>query len=245
MKRLQFRAVVIVFLLLAGLLNPALVSAQGGPAASTITVSGVGTAAGRPDIASVELGFEVVNTNLEAAYSRANEIANALTQALLKLNIAPADIQTIKMTLAPKDQSTEGAAPTGNFVYNVRGVFRVTIRNVSQINQVLSAALAAGANIIDNLGFGIDDLGLLEQQARTQAIKNARDRANQLAQDLGVFVGDPISITETAPTESPVTWTGTGSRGAALAAGQAADGNVGQLVVTVQIQVIFTLKKTR
>jgi len=216
--------------------------AQGGTT-STITVGGVGTASGRPDIATVELGSEVVNNSLDTAYTKASDTINAVTQALLKLNIAPADIQNTKMAISPTDRVDERNVPSGEFIFRVRSTIRVTIRNVAQVKQVLDAALAAGANAIDNLTYGIDDIAPLEREARLQAVSNARARAADLADALGVAVGDTMNISETVSSSSSATPVTVGSRGAVIKSQANPGDNAGQLVVTVQIQVTFALKK--
>jgi uncharacterized protein len=232
----------VVIALLAGALGLQPASAQGTPV-NTITVGGVGTATGRPDVASVELGLAVVNNSLDAAYTRASETTNAITQALLKLNIAPADIQTAKMTVSPTDRTDERNVPSGEFIFRVSSTLRVTIRNIAQVKQVLDAALSAGANSIDNLTYGIDDITPLEREARLQAVSNARARATDLADALGVAVGDPMNITETVTSSSSATPVTSGSRGAGIKSQANPGDNAGQLVVTVQIQVTFALKK--
>ena len=245
MKRLGVAFAVVVSMILAGVSGPPTVSAQGGSGQmSTITVSGVGTAAGQPDIASVELGFQTVNTNLNAAITQANDTTEAILQGLAKLNIAPTDIQMLKMVVSPSDQGQD-KTQTGNFVYTVRRVLRVTTRNVGQINDLINAALTSGANLVDNLTFGIDDMGTLEQEARAQAISNARARATQLAQGLGVAVGDPFTITETVTNVSQIAQPGTGNRGAAFKGGNDTETGTGQFIVTVQINVTFMLTKAR
>ena len=62
-------------------------AAQDNPA-NTLTVTGVGTASGAPDIAILELGVQTINSDVVAAFSEANSRLNAVRDALLGQGIA-------------------------------------------------------------------------------------------------------------------------------------------------------------
>lgn len=228
---------------LIGLMGWRPVQAQGGPN-YTITVNGIGTAAGKPDIATVQFGIETVNTTLATAFTQAADTIKAITDALTKQKISPADVQTTQVTVQPQDRVDPSRGITGNYIYRVRSMIRVTIRDVTQVDQIIRAAVDAGANIVDNFTFGIDNIAGLEQQARVAAIKNARDRATQLADSFGFAVGDAIIVSETVsnngfpPPTAPV---GSVTRGATTDANNIPV-SVGQLIVTVQVQVSFNIR---
>ena len=61
---------------------------------------------------------------------------------------------------------------------------------------VLGAALAAGANTVRGISFGVEDTQSLEEAARDAAVDNAVAKAEQLAERLGVAVGSPRHIAE-------------------------------------------------
>ena len=87
----------------------------------------------------------------------------------------------------------------------------------------------------------IDDAKTLEQQARDQAIANARTRAEAMAKAAGATVGQVYSITEnigaTPPVPMPM---------AAMSREMAADSSVpveaGEQIISVQVQITFELQ---
>jgi len=237
------RIAVLILIVLIGLIGWRPAHAQSGPN-YTITVTGVGTAAGKPDIATVQFGIETINTTLATAFTQAADGIKAITDALTKQKISPADIQTTQVTVQPQDRVDPSRGITGSYIFRVRSMIRVTIRDVTQVDQTIRAAVDAGANIVDSFTFGIDNLAALEQQARAAAIRNARERAGQLADSLGFAVGDAVIVTETIsnsgfpPPTAPIN---------SVTRGAAADPSnipvsVGQMIVTVSVQVSFNIR---
>lgn len=211
-------------------------------AGQTITVTGIGTASGQPDIATVEIGYQILNTQLANAFNNGNTAMVSITQALLDQGIAQSDIQLVAYNVTPNDRG-QGGVPTGNFIYRFSQILRVTIRDISKVNQIITAVVAQGANVVQNFAFGIDNVDALETQARTEAIKNARARADQLATGLGVYVSDAINITDNV-TVNNIVPTGSGSRGAVVQLPEegSAVPLAGQFIVTVQVGITFTLR---
>jgi hypothetical protein len=131
----------------------------------SITVSGVGTAAVAPDIATVELGVEVVNTSLARGLDEANTIITQIGKILTSFSVAPTDVQTNLFTVTPVDR-VDTRGPTGTFIYRLRITQRVTIRDLAQTGNILNGAVRAGANVVANLNYGINNIGPAEQRAR-------------------------------------------------------------------------------
>jgi len=216
------------------------VQAQGAPT-YTISVEGVGTASAEPDIAFVELGVEILNTNLSTAYSKASVTIKDITDVLTGLKIELSDIQTVRVSISPEDRLDARTGPTGNYIYRVRRLLRVTVRDLTQLDSAISAAVEAGANTISGFSFGFNDTGAVEQAARAQAIKDARQRAETLATALNFSVGDAILVTETVTTALPSPPGNIDLRGAATPI-KSVTANLGQLIVTVHIQITFVMR---
>lgn len=211
---------------------------------NTITVTGVGLASGSANIAAIQLGFEVVNTNLSTALSKATDTTAAITQAIVKLSVDNADIQTVNITISPEDRLA-GGSPTGTYIYRVRNTMRVTLRDLTKLSQLVPTAVGAGADFIDSINFGISDISSLEETARVMAIRNARDRADELAQGLGIGVGDPIIVTENIVGNNfPAVLPGSGAAGL-VSSPDRIPTTIGQLVVAVQVQVTYAIRTQR
>jgi len=229
-----------VLLVIAALLavGVSATSAQETYPENTITVSGFGTAYGEPDLAYIELGVEIVEADLGQAFTSTADTMNAVIEALVELGIAREDLQTTGVNIFPEDRYSQDGM-TSTRVYRVRNTVRVTVRDIAQVESVISTGVDAGANTIYNLSFGIEDSAALEQEARVQAVENARQRAEQLAAALGLTVGEPIIISETLNQGIPFAYGMGGGGGVMEMAVQPV--SPGQLSVGVQVQITFSI----
>jgi uncharacterized protein len=208
---------------------------------NVITVSGVGTAYGAPDVAYIGVGADFTSENAGEAFSQASDTMNAVREALLELGIAEQDLQTTNVSIYPQDSYGPDGNITGR-TYRVSNALNVTVRDITMIEQVINASIEAGANNLYNLSFGIADPGTLEQDARTQAVANAQARAEQLAGLLGVTVGAPVAISETLSDGNnyPIAVRNTASD-MAFGTGGGVPIDTGRMMVSVQVEITFAI----
>jgi uncharacterized protein len=209
---------------------------------NTITVSGLGTAFGAPDVAYVDLGVEIVNVSLAEAYPQANTTISAVIDALIAAGIPAENIRTSEVNIFSEDQYDPMTGPTGVRQFRVRNIVRVTITEVDRVGEIITAAVDAGANTIYGFTFGLQNPGSMEQEARVAAVANARDRATQLAEALGVTLGQPTVISEGVSGFVPPMPYGMGG-GGGVAMDSAMQVSQGQLQVQVQVQVTFSISQ--
>ena len=218
-------------------------SRQGDLPLQTITVTGTGTAYGAPDIVRVGLGVEASNQDILAAMEDTNARMNAVIQALRDGGVAPEDIRTENYSIyqdysfGPVGPAEMGGQPAPTYRVSI-GV-TVTVRNTGQVGELLAAAVSAGANMVNYLQFDIDDRAALESEARTLAVADAHDRAEQLAGQLGLAVGDPVRVVEGGGDYGPPRpFGGGGGLGAADAAPPISEGT---LSVSMSVTITYEL----
>lgn len=206
----------------------------------TIEVQAVGTAVGTPNRASLQLGIEVVGTDLESVLSEVDEKAETITEALLELELAPEDIQTGALQIESQDlEDPNTGLITGDLIYHVQRDMQIIIREVTDIQTVVVTAVTNGANTLDNLTLGIEDLESLEREARQAAITNAYQRAQALAAGFNLVLSAPIIVSETIANDGlPVPLSGSDVRRSILDADGVALSE-SPLVLTVQLNVVF------
>lgn len=238
MARLAF--VVAMLLVLA----PRPAAAQD-PNIFTIEVQAVGTAVGTPNRASLQLGVEAVGTNLEAVLSEVDEKAASITEALLSLEIATNDIQTGTLQISSQDlQDPNTGMITGDLIYHVRRDMQVIVRDLTHTQTVIVTAVTNGANTLDSLTLGIEDLESLEQEARQMAITNAYQRGQALAAGFNLVLSAPIIVSETIANDGlPVPLSGSDVRRPILDTDGVALSE-SPLILTVQLNVVFRTQTT-
>src|SRR5574341_514059 len=211
---------------------------------NSISVSGYGEASGAPDVAYVMLGVNVQNADVGRAVSEGNERMQAVQDAMRGAGIADEDMQTVGYNVYPEDRyDPQTGMPTGERVYHVDQSLNVKVRDLTKVGAIVSAGLDAGANTVAGLSFAIDDMDALEAQARADAVENAKARAQQLADALGVTLGDAVYVTEGGGYIPPVYYPqpAFGMGGGAADAAAAAPISPGQLTVSVSVSVVFAI----
>jgi uncharacterized protein YggE len=163
---------------------------------NTITVTGYGSVQGAPDIATVDVGVDVFKPTVSEAFTEANTTLQAIIDALTEIGIAAEDIQTTNLSVYSTTQfnSENGSDERG---YNVTNTVHVIVRDVSQVEDVIDAAINAGASTLYGLSFNIQDRAALETQARELAMQDATARAQEYATLVGADLGDVIVVAET------------------------------------------------
>lgn len=215
----------------------------------SITVIGSGRAAATPDVVRVTLGVNTTGDTVKAATSDANTRLAAIVAKLKSLGVADKDIQTTQYNVYPQ---TEGEPPTPlpagapaatpkppRIVYHVATAVTATLRDLSAVGSIIDATLDAGANTVGGISYTVDNPTPVMDQARANAVANAKAQADQLAKLNGVTLGPPTQITEVigSPAPQPV------ARPAAAAAGALAAPppsiEAGELTYTSQIQITY------
>ena len=219
--------------------------AQRGPAPSPaggVTVTATGTTYGEPDEASFDAGVSALNADVQVATARVSERVSSLTDALRGAGVAEEDIRTSSFTIFP-EQSYNNQGQPSRLRYRVANVVHVTVRDTSQLGALLGASVEAGANEVSNVVYTFADRSALERQAREQAMTQAREKAEQLAQLGGAELGEVRRIVEGSNRADPFDEVARFASGADSAeSGFDVPVSSGQLAVTVSVQVTFGLE---
>jgi uncharacterized protein len=178
----------------AGTLVAAPAFAQSIPPAM-ISVTGEATVSVPPDLAVVDGGVaSEAKTAREA--SEANNAAMAkVSQALKGAGIDAKDIQTSRLSLQPQSgpNRTGPAAVVG---YRASNRVTIRVRDVTKVANVIDTLVGAGANEIGGINFMVSQASRLLDEAREQAVADARRKAEIYAKAAGVMLGAPLSISE-------------------------------------------------
>jgi len=163
----------------------------------TIQVVGVGTAFGAPDMATVEVGVDMLDEDFGKAFSSANEVMTTVLASISALDIPSEDIQTASINVWFEDKyNPQTGMPTGERVFHVSQSLRVIVRDIDLISLVISTAVDNGANQIFGLNFSFSDTASLESTARELAVTNARSKAEHLAELMGVELGEVVTVVD-------------------------------------------------
>lgn len=163
---------------------------------------GIGSASSAPDTAVVSLGVTKEAPTVQVAQSTLNEISNTITNTLKEEGINEDSIKTTNYSINPiYSFSEETQRITG---YSVSQTFEIEAP-IEKVNQIIDNATKAGANNINNINFKLNDKSEenLKNQARKEAVENAKKSAKGLANASGIKLGKIINVSESTA-ESPI-----------------------------------------
>jgi len=168
-----------------------------------VSVSGEGRMFVSPDIA--ELSFGVQTGRMQTAkvvMDKLRKDMDTVFQSVKGLGIEEKDIRTEHFSLDPiYDWTEQGQVFRG---FEASQSFRVKVRDLDQVDDVLTAATDAGANQAGNVQFTIDDPEGFRAEAREEAIEEAQNKAKILAQSLGKRLGKLKGFSEGGGYGGPV-----------------------------------------
>jgi uncharacterized protein YggE len=160
-----------------------------------ISVTGEATVSVPPDLAEVEAGVTSDAKTAREASETNNATMGKLLLALKAAGIDARDIQTSRLSLQPQNapNRTGSSGITG---YRASNRVTVRLRDVSKVAGTIDMLVGAGANDIGGINFTVSQASKLLDDARTQAVADARRKAEIYAKAVGVTLGAPLSISE-------------------------------------------------
>ena len=162
----------------------------------TVSVSATGSVTAEPDVAQISAGVVTEADSAKDAMSRNSVVMTKLIDGLKAAGIQPKDIQTTTLNVEPRyTQTKDGRAATING-YRVVNQVRLAVRDVKRLGDVLDQAIALGANQINHIAFDIANPETLKDEARKQAMENARRRGELYAKAAGGQLGPVLRISE-------------------------------------------------
>lgn len=169
----------------------------------TITVSGEGKSTVTPNIAQISFGLDTgVLSTTQVAMSKLTDTMNKIYDALQAQGIDKKDIATSNFSLNPSYDWTSGKQTLNG--YQAVESFNVKVRDMNKVSAVVSAATDAGANQAGGVSFTVENPDQTQADARAKAIAQAKQKAETLAQQLGVHLGAVKEFSEGGGVQPPV-----------------------------------------
>ncbi|GBD10563.1 26 kDa periplasmic immunogenic protein [bacterium HR23] len=213
-------------------------------------VTGEGKVTLTPTLALLSLGVEARADTVSKARDDAANAMGRILESLKANGVAQRDIQTRHFTVQPLYTYRERVLPGGErqgeqvlVGYQVSNQVSVKVRALERIGKVVDDAVAAGGDLVrvQGVAFSVDEPEQRQAtaQARELAVKDALEKARQMAGSAGISLGKLLYLTESGSV-APV------YREAVATAVPAAPGPPtpivpGELTVTVTVQAVFAI----
>lgn len=213
-------------------------SFETGAEKTQLTISGTGIASSVPDIVDIQFGVDILNDNPVDAVNENSQKMNSVMAVLDQMEVDPVDIQTVYYNMWVEDVYDQSGQLTGEKRYRLTNQVNIRLRQMDQIGLLIENVIEAGATSINGITFGVSDTSELEQLAMENAITNATEKAERVANELSMTLGEITTLVEGGLYSPPVPYYG--EKGG-VGGGGAVPISQGQFSVTVQVQVVYDL----
>ncbi len=211
-----------------------------GQQVNTLTVNGNGRVPVQPDIAYITVGVHSSGEDVAITVDENNALVESITQALMEeFEIAETDIQTTNFNLWVGDQYSPEGEKIG-LQYTVDNTVYVTVRDLDNMGEILDEVIKNGANSIWGIQFDVADKSAAVDEARSQAVENARLQAEALSQEAGVTLGKIQTISSYGSGYPTPYFAGMGGGGGG-GAESVVPISAGQLMVSVDVSITYDI----
>lgn len=201
-------------------------------AATDVVVRGEAKVSVAPDIGHIALAIETRGETAQDAQLENARLANQVIEAIKKLELAK-KIETSNFSLyANYDYNTNT-----NVGYTASNQILVSTLNLDKLGTILDAAIAAGANRINYISFGLQDESAAFAEALTQAVGNAQNKALVIAKALGAEITGVKQVVETGANAIPLQY-----RGEKLMMAEATPIAAGNVEVMASVEAVFDVE---
>lgn len=226
---------------------------SGVTATNTITVTGKGEIKATPDIATFSVTIDEKAKDMKTARDAASKKSTAIVAYLKNQKIEDKDIQTADYGFSPQYEyggavcSPNGYCPPGKQIltgYDVTQTITVRVRDTTKAGDVLAGVGSLGASSVSGLTFTVDSEDLLQSQARTKAIDDAKAKAEALAGQLGVSLVRIVGFNEDGTNPRPIYMQAKASNSIALSAEAVPTPSIptGENIFTSNVSVTYEIK---
>lgn len=127
---------------------------------------------------------------------------DAVANKMMSMGIARDDIVTTGLRLYPVyDYSGKTERIVG---YRADNSVRVSVKDTAKVGDIVDAAVAEGANNINQVSFSVKNPEAFHQQALAKAVEVARTRAEVIAKSSGLTVKGVRCVVESGVQTSPI-----------------------------------------
>ncbi|MBU2632811.1 SIMPL domain-containing protein [Patescibacteria group bacterium] len=167
------------------------------------TSTGQGEATGIPDTARVSIGVAQQGQSVEQTQEKTNQLAERVIEEIKKLGIGEKDIKTTNYSINPRQDFSAGSNKI--IGYEATQNLEISTKDTTKINQVVDVATLNGANLVGGVQFifSPEKQKEIEKKAREEAVRNAKEKAQSLANAAGISLGKIVDVQENSGIESP------------------------------------------
>ncbi|AGH45042.1 SIMPL domain-containing protein [Paraglaciecola psychrophila] len=202
----------------------------------TIEVSGVGNILSVPDRFSFSLSIEQKGRVASELNKAIVEKTNYVVQALMKIGVDKKAIQSLQVQFNPWVEYNDNKREQKGFILTRQAT--VTLKTLTQYEQSIDAVLSLGVSHINEFSFTNSQADENYRGALKHSLLNAKQRATDMANVLGLKLAGVISISEQSTGD-------VAPKAMGMRQLQASESyQPGEMTTQARVKVIFALKES-
>lgn len=173
--------------------------------ADTVTVAGEAKSQQRSQVARFTAGVNAVNDDKQVAINEVNRKVEAIIAAVKEFGIKAEDIKTQSLSVYQRQESyyEEGRQKARPGQWDVGNSIEITLRDVDRASALASVLTRSGATNIYGPNFSLEDTTEAQNALIDEAMKNARKKAELMAQAAGRKIRRVVSVAEGGVSAQP------------------------------------------
>ncbi len=181
-------------LFFAGCAAPEAIAADTDAPRRTISVNGEGRATAAPDMAVISIGVQSEALTAAAALRQNSADMTATINKLKELGVESRDIQTSGLSINPRYNYEKNRSKPEVIGFTASNSVTVRLRDLNNAGAVIDQAVQSGANSLGGVNFAFSEPKPLYEEARRDAVADAKAKAALLTEAAGVRLGKLITI---------------------------------------------------
>lgn len=191
-----------------------------------------------PDYAFLSLGIETHGATAVEAKSKSDAIMSTLISQVKNQGILKSDIQTTNFSISPESYYDNNNQRKSSG-YSVNNTITIKIKDLSQVSRIIDISTQGGASNIHSLSFRSDKTDSLDDSLTTEAIRDARHKADVIASALGMTIDGVENVQTSDASTRNANYDGMMLRAVAMTSTPV---ETGSLIVHKSVSIAYRLK---
>ncbi len=166
----------------------------------TLRLQGTGTIYASPDEAEILLSVVTENEDSEIALAENNTKMNNVINYLKSEGVENENIKTGDISIIPLEDWREDPQTKRTvreiYAYRARNTVEIKLKELDRAGEIINGAVKSGANEVSRFNLVVSNEDEYKKKAREEAIKEAREKGEEIASALGVKIKRVISFSE-------------------------------------------------
>lgn len=177
------------------------------PMPASITVSGIGQAEAKPDLARIIVSVSTEADTVPKASTANKEASDKVIAGIRGLAIPANDIKTVDMQVFRSyDSGKSKLSSSSPSIFRAEHQIEIVLRDTATVGRIVGELLSIENMTLQTINWDVNNSQDVEDKARANAVADARHRAEIYAAAANVKLGRLLTIRDDARSNEPIAY---------------------------------------